>query len=176
MNSKKFRGNRTDMTPEFGPASAPILLAEDNSHDVFFARHALQRTRLTNPLFVVEDGSQAVHYLRGTGCYADRRNFPLPGLLLLDLRMPGMDGFEVLRWLDAQPAFDHLPTVMLSISERGSDARMAREFGASDYRIKPAAIDDFVTLLRDLHALWLAKPVTPLTNQGSTQALWNFAT
>jgi len=79
----------------------PILLAEDNDDDVSLMRRAFERARILNPLVVVSDGEQAIAYLKGEGIYKNRAEYPLPNLLLLDIRMPKKDGFEVLRWVRA---------------------------------------------------------------------------
>ena len=81
----------------------PILLAEDSEDDATVLRSTLRKAGLAAPVVVVPDGSQAIAYLKGEGIYADRDLFPLPGLLLLDLKMPGKNGFEVLEWCETQP-------------------------------------------------------------------------
>src|SRR5258706_12776145 len=117
--------------------NAPILLAEDDENDVFFLRRALARSGLGNPLIAVRDGQEAVDYLAGIGPYADRASHPLPGLIFLDLKMPRMNGFEVLLWLSSRPEFGELPVVVLTSSAQDSDIRKARELGADDYQVKP---------------------------------------
>jgi CheY-like chemotaxis protein len=133
-----------------------ILLAEDHPDDVLFMRLALQKSGLTNPLFVARDGQEVVDYLGGEAPYADRTAYPFPSLLLLDIRMPRMDGFDVLRWLQEHPKLNELPIVMLSGSNLEVDMAKAKELGADDYRVKPHGIDNLVKLLHELHGCWLA--------------------
>src|SRR5438132_514477 len=109
---------------------ATILLAEDNPNDVFFMKRGFEKARLLNPLQVVHDGEQAVEYLQGTGPYADRTIHPFPFLLLLDLRMPRKNGFEVLEWLRQQPGLRRLLTVVLTASKEGPDINRAYDLGA----------------------------------------------
>jgi CheY-like chemotaxis protein len=134
---------------------APILLAEDDKNDVFLMRRGLQKAGVPNPLFVVENGRQVIDYLAGNGEYAARDKFPLPGLMLLDLKMPWMDGFDVLAWLRSRKQFDSLPVVVLTSSKLQSDVDRSRQFGVYDYRVKPQALEDLVRLLDDVRKCWL---------------------
>src|SRR5690349_9391672 len=97
-------------------AMRPILAAENEETDRFILNLAFDRAKLPHPLVMVGDGSQCVDYLSGTGTFADRALHPLPVLLLLDLKMPHMHGFEVLEWLASQPQFKDLPVLVLSSS------------------------------------------------------------
>jgi CheY-like chemotaxis protein len=133
----------------------PILLAEDDKNDIFLMRRAFDSAGFQNPLFVVHNGQEVIDYLSGTGSYAERLEAPLPGLLLLDLKMPLMDGFDVLRWLRARPEFDTLPVVILSSSKLDSDVGNSRALGVYDYRIKPHRFEDLVRLLEDVRQCWL---------------------
>src|SRR5262245_16271660 len=116
---------------------APILLVEDEETDVLILRMALKRSGLTHPLVVVHDGQAAVDYLSGNPPYADRLQHPLPALVLLDLKMPRMTGFEVLSWLSTRADLKHVLVVVLSSSCHNADIERARQLGASDYHIKP---------------------------------------
>src|SRR5437762_12410408 len=80
-----------------------ILIAEDSESDIFFMLRVMEQAGVLNPIFVVRDGKEAMAYLQGNGQYADRVTYPTPGIVLLDLKMPGIDGFEVLRWRRTQP-------------------------------------------------------------------------
>jgi CheY-like chemotaxis protein len=88
-----------------------------------------------------------VAYLSGTGIYQDRTQFPLPTVMLLDLNMPRMDGFEVLAWLQARPAFKRLMVIVLSASHQPADVAQAYDLGAKGYLVKPGKLDDLITLL-----------------------------
>src|SRR5262252_10160973 len=127
----------------------PILLAEDEENDVVLMRKAFERAGLPNPIMVVENGREAVDYLAGKGEFAQRDKFPLPGLLLLDLKMPWMDGFDVLVWLRRHRSFDTLPVVVLTSSRLQSDIDRSRMLGAYDYRVKPHDFEHLVRLLDD---------------------------
>ncbi len=133
----------------------PILLAEDDKNDIFLMRQALENAGFPNPLVVVQNGIEAVQYLQGEGQYAQRAKFPLPGLLLLDLKMPLMDGFDVLAWLRSHPQFNALPVVVLTSSKLESDIGKSREMGVYDYRVKPHRFEDLVRLLDDVRKCWL---------------------
>lgn len=135
---------------------AVILLAEDEETDVFFVSHALKQTGLSHLLVTVTDGKAAVDYLGGQAPYQDRTQHPLPALLLLDLKMPRMDGFGVLQWLKQTPGFAQLPVVVLTSSADEADREKALRLGASEYRIKPAKPKELVRILQQLHDRWLA--------------------
>ena len=102
-----------------------ILLAEDEQNDVFLIRRAFQKAQLLNPIRVVSDGHEAISYLRGDGKYADREQFPLPTLVLLDLKMPRLGGFDVIAWVRQQPGLKRLPLVVLTSSKEGPDINRA---------------------------------------------------
>ena len=133
----------------------PILLAEDDKNDIFLMRRAFDSAGYLNPLCVVHNGQEVVDFLEGAGQFSQRDKFPLPGLVLLDLKMPLMDGFDVLAWLRAHPQFDTLPVVVLTASKLEDDVHKSRELGVYDYRIKPHAFEDLVRLLDDVRKCWL---------------------
>ncbi len=133
----------------------PILLAEDDENDIFLMGRAFDRAGISNPLFVVRNGQEAIDYLSGAGQYANREKFPLPYLLLLDLKMPWMDGFDVLKWLRANSSFDNLPVVVLTSSKLQADVDKSRQLGVFDYRVKPQSFEDLVRLLDDVRKCWL---------------------
>jgi CheY-like chemotaxis protein len=119
-------------------------------------RRALKHAAITNPVFVARDGQEAIDYLKGEGAYADRKTYPLPGLLLMDLKMPRMDGFDVLAWVQSHAACDALPTVVLSGSGLEEDALKAKGLGADDFRVKPNAPADLTEIIHQLHSRWLS--------------------
>ncbi len=134
----------------------PVLLAEDEEHDVFLMERAFRLSEIANPLVAVSDGQEAIWYLEGSGRYSDRSRFPRPCLLLLDLKMPMIDGFDVLKWIQAQPALrENLPIMVLSSSDHESDVRKAFELGAIDYLVKPMDFNGLLGLVRDLKRSWL---------------------
>ena len=138
------------------PSTLPlILLAEDQEIDVFLMRRALKKAAVVNPIFVACDGQEAIDYLEGAGPYADRKTYPLPALLVVDLKMPRMDGFDVLAWLQSHAAFDALPTVVLSGSGLEEDVLKAKGLGAADYRVKPNEPAALTEIVHQLHSRWL---------------------
>ena len=128
----------------------PILAAEDEETDQFILKLAFDHAKLPHPLMIVRDGQECVDYLGGVDVFADRAKYPLPALLLLDLKMPRMDGFEVLEWLATQAGFRQLPAVVLSSSSDELDIQKARKLGARDYFVKPHALSELLKILQSL--------------------------
>ncbi len=114
-----------------------ILLAEDDDNDVFFMRRALQKSQAGFAIQVVSDGQQAVDYLSGQGKFSNREQHPLPSIILLDLKMPFLDGFEVLAWTRKQGSLKGIPVAVLTSSAEERDRRRAGELGARAYFVKP---------------------------------------
>lgn len=132
-----------------------VLHAEDDSNDAFFMQRAFSVAECPNPLFHVPNGRRVVDYLEGNPPYADRARHPFPGLLLLDLKMPEMNGFQVLEWRQERPGLADLPVVVLSASDDAGDRIRAHELGANEYQLKPLYFRDLVGLVRELHERWL---------------------
>jgi len=112
-------------------------------------------------LKVARDGEQAINYLSGKGIYSNREQYPLPFLLLLDLKMPGTDGFEVLEWLRNEPQLKRLLVVVLTSSNLQSDVDRAYELGANSYLVKPVSFDEMVHLIQRFEAYWSEINRTP---------------
>jgi CheY-like chemotaxis protein len=136
-------------------STQPILLVEDSEDDVFFMQRALQRARVANPVFVVEDGQKAVDYLSGAGQYGDRSAFPLPALIFLDLKLPGKKGLDVLGWLRQELALRTVIVVILTSSQEPSDLRRAYHLGANSYLVKPSSSERLDELVRAMKNYWL---------------------
>jgi CheY-like chemotaxis protein len=134
----------------------PILIADDDKDDVFILRKTLDRVRIPNPSIVVRNGSEAIDYLAGAGIFADWDKYPFPVLLLLDIKMPMRDGFDVLSWWKHQPQPSKLPIVMMSGSVLPEDIEKARSLGASAYRVKPLDSSEQIDLAEELRDYWLA--------------------
>jgi CheY-like chemotaxis protein len=132
-----------------------ILLAEDDENDALLFKIALEHAAITNPLTVVRDGREAIDYLRGTGSYSDRNEHPLPALMLLDLNMPLLNGFDVLLWRHKQPELRELPIVVMSSSHSQEDIQRALSLGAASYCIKPAGLQYLIQVARELRDRWL---------------------
>jgi CheY-like chemotaxis protein len=138
-----------------------ILLAEDNETDVLLTRRAFKKVGLLNPLQVVPDGEEAIAYLSGTGKYANRAEYPLPVLLLLDLKMPKKNGLEVLEWVRQQPSLRALRIVVLTTSDLYQDVNRAYELGANSYIVKPVEMEQFIRVSETLRGYWLWVSETP---------------
>jgi CheY-like chemotaxis protein len=131
-----------------------ILLAEDDPNDTLLIKRAFQKAGLGEVLKSVGDGEQAINYLRGVGQYADRARFPLPFLLLLDLKMPGTNGFEVLQWIRSQLDLKRLLVVVLTSSNLQADVDRAYELGANSYLVKPVEFNEMVNMIQRFEAYW----------------------
>jgi CheY-like chemotaxis protein len=130
-------------------ASDPvILLAEDDDNDIFFMRRALKKAEINHSLHVARNGQDAVNYLDGAGEFADRVRHPLPAIMFLDLKMPFLDGFDVLKWMHSQSSLKNIPVVVLTSSAEDRDRRKATELGAKAYCVKPPATDMVREMMR----------------------------
>jgi len=125
-----------------------ILLVEDSEEDIVLVKRAFTKARTANTLNVVKDGEEAVKYLAGVGVYGDRGRYPIPFLMLLDLRLPRLSGFDVLGWIRNQPACKDLTVVVLTASDSISDMNKAHELGAYSYLIKPDNFDGLVEVVK----------------------------
>lgn len=135
--------------------SAPILVADDEKNDIFFLRRAFQKAGLNALIIEVPDGEEVEKYLAGEDSFSDRSRFPMPGLVVLDIKMPKRDGFDVLKWLQSRDELKDLTVVMLSSSSQDSDIRKARELGARDYFVKPSDFDQLTELVQTIAQRWL---------------------
>jgi CheY-like chemotaxis protein len=127
-----------------------VLLVEDNQEDVFLLRRAFRRENVDCLLQTAEDGEEAIAYLGSSGKYADRAAYPFPSLVLLDLKLPYVTGFEVLAWIGAQPACKNLRVVILTSSGEERDRERARQFGVRDYYLKPPTSELIATVVKVL--------------------------
>jgi CheY-like chemotaxis protein len=132
-----------------------ILLVEDDPNDVLLVQRACRKAKVEHPLQVVGDGEAAVAYLAGQNAFTDRERYPLPGLILLDLKLPRKSGLEVLAWLREQPKLRRLPVVVLTSSNETSDINQAYDLGANSYLVKPVAFDNLEDLLRMISRYWM---------------------
>ena len=132
----------------------PILYAEDEPDDVFFMERAFKEAGIEQPLQTVTDGEEVIAYLSGTGPYSDRVQYPLPGLVLLDINMPQMSGFDVLKWIRATPAISTTPVLVLSSSNHESDVQRASQLGANGYLIKPGQPERLVEMVKAFKDYW----------------------
>lgn len=132
-----------------------ILLVEDNPKDVFLIQRAFRKAEIVTPLKVVSDGDAAVHYLAGETPYCDRTVYPLPVLVLLDLKLPRRSGAEVLSWIRQEPNLQRLPVVALTSSREYSDVNRIYDLGANAYIVKPPDFDQLVHILKTLNLHWI---------------------
>lgn len=143
------------------PELAVILLAEDEEDYVLLIRHAFSQAKILNPLHVVWNGQEAIAYLKGEGKYSNREEYPLPDLLLLDLKMPRVNGFEVLKWIRGQPGLAALRVLVLTSSDQISDVNEAYRLGANSFLVKPLDFEDFTSLSRLINEFWLRVSKAP---------------
>lgn len=136
--------------------AATILLAEDREEDIILIRKAFEKGGIRNPLFIVRNGEEAINYLTGVARFSDRSQYPLPALLLLDLKMPGTDGFDVLRWIKTQPDLASLRVVVLTSSQDVRDVNKAYQLGANSFLVKPLDFHDTVAMAETIMDYWLS--------------------
>ena len=148
-----------------------ILLAEDRDDDVHLFLRAFEQSGVTAPIYVVRDGEEAIHYLVGKGKYAARSEYPLPTVLLLDLKMPRVDGFEVLKWVRQQPTLQNLLVLVLTSSEDIRDVNRAYELGANSFFVKPHDFADTKALAKEILNYWLKVNAPPTITRPTTRAL-----
>ncbi len=132
-----------------------ILMADDDADDRLLAEEAMHESRVLNELHFVEDGVQLLSYLRGENFYFDRSLYPMPGLILLDLNMPKMDGREALVEIKADPRLRRIPVVILTTSKAEADRVRGYDLGAASYITKPVTFDALVELMRTLGKYWV---------------------
>lgn len=132
-----------------------ILMAEDDADDRLLAQEAMHESRVLNELHFVEDGVHLLSYLRGDNEYGDRLLYPMPGLILLDLNMPKMDGREALAEIKADPRLRRIPVVILTTSKTEEDMVKGYDLGAISYITKPVTFDALVELMRTLGKYWV---------------------
>jgi CheY-like chemotaxis protein/DNA-binding Xre family transcriptional regulator len=136
-----------------------VLLVEDEPLDVELTLRAFKKARFTNPIHVVRDGSEALEFIFAHGPYAHRRDVLLPGLILLDLNLPKLDGLELLRQLKADKRTERIPVIVLTISQQDRDIAECRRLGVENYLIKPVDFRDFSEVTPHLQLEWaLVKP------------------
>jgi CheY-like chemotaxis protein len=138
-----------------------VLLVEDDINDIFLVKRAFKMAHLENPLQVVTDGEEAMHYLSGHGKYEDRHVYPVPKLIVMDIKMPRMSGFDVLEWIKHDGKLRRIPVVIVSSSDRPEDIDRAYELGANAYMVKPVNYRAVERLFESITHYWgleCAKP------------------
>ncbi len=132
-----------------------LLLVEDDPNSVFFFEHVIEKLEIANPVSVVTDGQEALDYLAGTGKFSDRMTFPMPGVVVLDLKMPRVTGFDVLRQVRAHPEWKKLIVLVLTSSSSDTDIAEAYQLGANAYLVKPLELKDLATMVQAIKDFWL---------------------
>jgi len=140
------------------PHKSAILLVEDQRDDAAVVRRAFERAQILNPLVHVGTGEEAIEYLKGEGKFEDRRKFPLPSLILLDLQMPGMDGFEVLKWIRRQKELNPVRVVVLTGYGDMKAVGRSYELGANSFMVKPLDFDAFLQVAQTFGGCWTWAP------------------
>lgn len=138
-----------------------LLLVEDEPDNVFFFEHAMRKRGVTHPLQAANNGQEALDYLAGAGKFADREKFPLPGLVILDLKLPHATGFEVLQKIREQPATRTLIVLMLTSSANRADVAKAYALGANAYLVKPLRLEVLEEIVGAIKLFWLTHNTPP---------------
>ncbi len=134
---------------------ALILVVDDREDDILMLKRAFAKAKVLNPIQVTRNGEEAIAYLKGEGRFSNRTEFPLPDLLLLDLKMPGLDGFDVIRWIKSQPELKALRIVVLTSSDAIIDVNLAYQLGANSFLVKPVEFQKFVEVSQAINGYWL---------------------
>ena len=141
-----------------------ILLADDSEDDLMLMRFAYRKSGINPTFHEVHDGEEAIAYLKGEGIYADRDKYALPSVMLLDLKMPKINGFEVLEWVRTQPHIRRIAIMILTSSMRIEDVERAFDLGANSFLVKPGTLEELTKLIQCLHD-WLQINHFPPLNQ-----------
>jgi CheY-like chemotaxis protein len=147
-----------------------VLIVDDSENDALLMRTVFQRAGFVQPLQFARDGSEAIAYLRGDGAYRDRKRFPLPTAVLLDLNMPRINGFEVLTWIRQQPTLKRLRVYILSASNRAEDIQRAYDLGANSYLVKPGNLDGLMNLAKCLVGWLKLSHFSPIVEESDSSA------
>jgi len=137
------------------PVLPTILLVEDTPSDAALIRRGFDKTNVLNPIVWVKNGQEALAYLSGLGQYGDRIRYPLPALILLDLDLPEMTGFELLQWKRTQPYIRRIPAVVLTIDKATSAINAAYDLGANSYLVKPGDPEEIMRIVKSIQEYWL---------------------
>ena len=135
--------------------SQVFLLIEDNDNDSVLLKKAFARGNLLNPLHIMRSGEEAMEYLKGEGRFSNRAEYPLPSVVLLDLNLPGISGFEVLQWIRAQPGINKLRVIVLTSSESIHDVNLAYRLGANSFLVKPMDVDHLCRMTEAISGYWV---------------------
>jgi len=149
--------------------SHTLLVVEDEPEDRFLISRAMRKAQIANPVQMVADGDEAVAYLEGGGKFADRSLYPLPLMVLLDLKLPKRSGLEVLTWIRATPRLRTLPVVVLTSSAESTDVQRAYAVGANSYLVKPVAFEGLHRMIESVGMYWLVLSRLPEAPAGEDE-------
>jgi two-component system response regulator len=133
---------------------------EDDENDIFFMQRAMKNAGVLNPIQIASDGQQAIDYFQGAGKFANREEFPLPYLVLLDLKLPRVMGLDVLKWIRQQPEATAI-VIILSSSKEEADVTTAYRLGANGYLVKPAEASQLNDMAKSIKDFWLSQNTPP---------------
>jgi len=145
-----------------------ILLVEDNPMDVVLTLDAFKEAKLKNKVNVARNGEEALDFLFGRGKFSDRDAFHLPALILLDLKMPGIDGFELLRQIKRTDILKRIPVIILTSSKEEGDRTLSYDIGANSYLMKPVAFNGFVDVIKRIDDYWFSLNIGALDENNHT--------
>lgn len=131
-----------------------ILLVEDDDNDILLIERALKKHYVDKPVHIARNGHDAIEYLSGHGRFSDRAKYPFPDVVITDLKMPKMSGFELLAWLDEHQEYRVIPTIVLSSSQEDSDVTRAYDLGANTYMVKPTDFDGLGKMVKTIKDYW----------------------
>ena len=151
----KKRGGAIPFFTQQNRSSIVILMADDNEDDFLLTKRAFQKNKIINPLFHVKDGRELLDYLERRGPYSDVKSYPTPGLVLLDLNMPGMDGRTALNYIKESESLRIMPIVVMTTSALEEDIARSYDLGVSSYIRKPVEVADFIAMIGKWKDYWL---------------------
>jgi DNA-binding response OmpR family regulator len=140
---------------------AHILLVEDNRMDVTLTLDAFREAKFINTVHVCTNGKDALDYIFGRGNYADRAAYPKPDIVLLDLKLPGVDGFEVLKQVKSTSMVKRTPVIILTSSKEEGDRALTYDLGANSYLVKPVSFDGFLGVVKKIEGYWISLNIGP---------------
>jgi len=142
----------------FNPLDYPILMAEDNQDDIIITKRAWKKGQIKNDLYIVSNGEEALDFIFKRGNYTD---VPTPAIMLLDLKMPRMDGFEVLEYIKKSEQYKKIPIIVLTTSNREQDIQKAYNLGCNSYIVKPVNFENFIKSVIEIHKYWIIQCKIP---------------
>jgi CheY-like chemotaxis protein len=167
-------GNKQGMPISDMHRNCSILIVDDDENDIFFVKRAFTEIDVHCTFHMLKNGQEVVDYLSGEGDFANRTKYPLPMMILMDLNMPIMDGFEVLAWLRSRPGIRVIPTIVFSSSDLPGDITRAYELGANSFMTKSVTYDGLLLKLQTLSQYWLEHCKHPFISEsaeGSSSAV-----